>query len=144
MLGRTNDQATRERPAFTCRGKQVVELGAGYGLAGLAVAACTGASGVVLMNGNPQVLDSESPASDLKTGARVLVFWSSFSCALGSLCSLPRGRINPLGIMLLIVCFKLLFVSELSTVVHQRRASSSLTFFEFLQMDLYERSPKKL
>jgi hypothetical protein len=99
MLGRTKDRATREQPAFTCRGKRVIELGAGYGLAGLAVAACTGASEVVLTDGNPQVLDGELPASDLRTGLTVRVFWSCFSRAPGSLCSLPRDRFIPLGIM---------------------------------------------
>jgi hypothetical protein len=70
----------------------VIELGAGYGLAGLAVAACTGASKVVLTDGNPQVLDGEFPASDLRTRLRVLVFWSCFYRAPGSLCSLPHDR----------------------------------------------------
>jgi 16S rRNA G527 N7-methylase RsmG len=37
--------------------KRVIELGAGYGLAGLAIAACTEASEVLLTDGNPQVVD---------------------------------------------------------------------------------------
>eukprot|EP00899_Mesostigma_viride_P020062 jgi/Mesvir1/28057/Mv04657-RA.1 len=39
------------------RGKNVIELGAGYGLAGMAVAACTGASRVLLTDGNPLVVE---------------------------------------------------------------------------------------
>jgi calmodulin-lysine N-methyltransferase len=39
------------------RKKRVIELGAGYGLAGLAIAACTEASEVLLTDGNPQVVD---------------------------------------------------------------------------------------
>ncbi len=42
---------------FSCRKKRVIELGAGYGLAGLAIAACTEASEVLLTDGNPQVVD---------------------------------------------------------------------------------------
>lgn len=42
-----------------CRGRRILELGAGYGLAGLAVAACTEAREVVLTDGNPQVMDGE-------------------------------------------------------------------------------------
>lgn len=37
--------------------KRILELGSGYGLAGLAVAACTDASEVVISDGNPQVAD---------------------------------------------------------------------------------------
>lgn len=37
-------------------GKSVVELGAGYGLGGLAIASCTDATEVVITDGNPQVV----------------------------------------------------------------------------------------
>lgn len=39
------------------RNKRVVEVGSGYGLAGLVIAACTDAAEVVLTDGNPQVID---------------------------------------------------------------------------------------
>eukprot|EP01018_Ginkgo_biloba_P018651 Gb_35298 [translate_table: standard] len=39
------------------RNKRVLELGSGYGLAGLAIAACTEAAEVVISDGNPQVVD---------------------------------------------------------------------------------------
>ena len=35
----------------------MIELGAGYGLAGLAIAACTEASEVLITDGNPQVIE---------------------------------------------------------------------------------------
>lgn len=35
----------------------MIELGAGYGLAGLVIAAVTDASEVVISDGNPQVVD---------------------------------------------------------------------------------------
>ncbi|GAQ82986.1 hypothetical protein KFL_001310160 [Klebsormidium nitens] len=40
------------------QGRRVLELGAGYGLAGLAVAACTEAGEVVITDGNPQVVNA--------------------------------------------------------------------------------------
>lgn len=40
-----------------CRGKRVIELGSGYGLAGLVIAAATEASQVVISDGNPQVVN---------------------------------------------------------------------------------------
>ncbi|XP_018451504.1 calmodulin-lysine N-methyltransferase isoform X2 [Raphanus sativus] len=39
------------------RGKRVIELGSGYGLAGLVIAATTQASQVVISDGNPQVVN---------------------------------------------------------------------------------------
>ncbi|KAE8715934.1 putative Zeamatin precursor [Hibiscus syriacus] len=39
------------------RSKRVIELGSGYGLAGLAIAAATEALEVVISDGNPQVVD---------------------------------------------------------------------------------------
>ncbi|KAF3529195.1 hypothetical protein DY000_02036460 [Brassica cretica] len=39
------------------RGKRVIELGSGYGLAGLVIAAATEASQVVISDGNPQVVN---------------------------------------------------------------------------------------
>lgn len=39
------------------RNKRVLELGSGYGLGGLAIAACTDAAEVVLTDGNPQVIE---------------------------------------------------------------------------------------
>jgi len=39
------------------RSKKVIELGSGYGLAGFVIAAATGASEVVITDGNPQVVD---------------------------------------------------------------------------------------
>ncbi|KAH0463120.1 hypothetical protein IEQ34_007702 [Dendrobium chrysotoxum] len=39
------------------RSKRVLELGSGYGLAGLAIAASTDAFEVVISDGNPQVID---------------------------------------------------------------------------------------
>jgi calmodulin-lysine N-methyltransferase len=38
------------------RSKKVLELGSGYGLAGLAVAASTNAAEVIISDGNPQVV----------------------------------------------------------------------------------------
>ena len=43
-------------PNFS-RYKRVIELGSGYGLAGLVIAAITEASEVVISDGNPQVVD---------------------------------------------------------------------------------------
>ena len=40
-----------------CRGKRVIELGSGYGLAGLVIAAATEASEVVVSDENPQVVN---------------------------------------------------------------------------------------
>lgn len=40
------------------RSKKVIELGSGYGLAGLVIAATTEALEVVISDGNPQVVDS--------------------------------------------------------------------------------------
>lgn len=39
------------------RGKRVIELGSGYGLAGLVIAMVTEASEVVISDGNPLVVD---------------------------------------------------------------------------------------
>jgi calmodulin-lysine N-methyltransferase len=39
------------------RAKKVLELGSGYGLAGLVIAACTNADEVVISDGNPQVVE---------------------------------------------------------------------------------------
>ncbi|XP_051117426.1 calmodulin-lysine N-methyltransferase [Andrographis paniculata] len=39
------------------RGKKIIELGSGYGLAGLVIAMATEASEVVISDGNPQVVD---------------------------------------------------------------------------------------
>uniref|UniRef100_A0A1J3GJ35 Calmodulin-lysine N-methyltransferase n=1 Tax=Noccaea caerulescens TaxID=107243 RepID=A0A1J3GJ35_NOCCA len=39
------------------RGKKVIELGSGYGLAGLVIAAATEASQVIISDGNPQVVN---------------------------------------------------------------------------------------
>jgi len=39
------------------RNKRVLELGSGYGLAGLSIAACTDAAEVVISDGNPQVVE---------------------------------------------------------------------------------------
>ncbi|KAK6237315.1 hypothetical protein QUC31_002784 [Theobroma cacao] len=43
--------------AYMFRSKRVIELGSGYGLAGLAIAAATEALEVVISDGNPQVVD---------------------------------------------------------------------------------------
>ena len=43
-------------PLFV-RSKKVIELGSGYGLAGLVIAAVTDALEVVISDGNPQVVD---------------------------------------------------------------------------------------
>lgn len=39
------------------RSKKVLELGSGYGLAGLIIGACTNADEVVISDGNPQVVE---------------------------------------------------------------------------------------
>lgn len=39
------------------RSKRVIELGSGYGLAGLVIATVSEASEVVISDGNPQVVD---------------------------------------------------------------------------------------
>ena len=39
------------------RSKKVIELGSGYGLAGLVIAAVTDALEIVISDGNPQVVD---------------------------------------------------------------------------------------
>ncbi|KAI5054822.1 hypothetical protein GOP47_0029967 [Adiantum capillus-veneris] len=43
------------------RNARVLELGSGYGLGGLAIAACTEAAEVVLTDGNPQIIESLKP-----------------------------------------------------------------------------------
>lgn len=43
-------------PLFA-RSKKVIELGSGYGLAGLVIAAVTDALEIVISDGNPQVVD---------------------------------------------------------------------------------------
>lgn len=40
------------------RSKKVIELGSGYGLAGLVIAAVTDALEIVISDGNPRVVDS--------------------------------------------------------------------------------------
>lgn len=42
---------------ISSRSKRILELGSGYGLAGLAIAASTNASEVIISDGNPQVVD---------------------------------------------------------------------------------------
>lgn len=39
------------------RSKRVIELGSGYGLAGLVIAAATEASEIIISDGNPQVVN---------------------------------------------------------------------------------------
>ncbi|CAN1226930.1 Calmodulin-lysine N-methyltransferase [Linum perenne] len=51
------------------RSKRVIELGAGYGLAGLVIAAISEASEVVISDGNPQVVDYIQRNIDANTGA---------------------------------------------------------------------------
>ncbi|KAE8010628.1 hypothetical protein FH972_006983 [Carpinus fangiana] len=51
------------------RYKRVIELGSGYGLAGLVIAAITEASEVVISDGNPQVVDYIQRNIDANTGA---------------------------------------------------------------------------
>lgn len=51
------------------RSKRVLELGAGYGLAGLVIAASTDASEVVVSDGNPQVVDYIQRNIDANSGA---------------------------------------------------------------------------
>lgn len=43
--------------SYFSRSKRVIELGSGYGLAGLVIAATTEALEVVISDGNPQVVD---------------------------------------------------------------------------------------
>lgn len=54
------------------RSKRVLELGSGYGLAGLAIAATTEASEVVISDGNPQVVDCILPSV-------LMLLYASFS-----------------------------------------------------------------
>ncbi|XVF62195.1 hypothetical protein PTKIN_Ptkin08bG0197700 [Pterospermum kingtungense] len=51
------------------RSKRVIELGSGYGLAGLAIAAATEASEVVISDGNPQVVDYIQHNINMNSGA---------------------------------------------------------------------------
>ncbi|CAN0918766.1 Calmodulin-lysine N-methyltransferase [Linum grandiflorum] len=51
------------------RSKRVIELGAGYGLAGLVIAAISEASEVVISDGNPQVVDYIQRNIDANSGA---------------------------------------------------------------------------
>ncbi|KAB1199449.1 Calmodulin-lysine N-methyltransferase [Morella rubra] len=51
------------------RYKRVIELGSGYGLAGLVIAAITEASEVVISDGNPQVVDYIQHNIDANSGA---------------------------------------------------------------------------
>eukprot|EP00257_Ricinus_communis_P021618 XP_015581149.1 calmodulin-lysine N-methyltransferase [Ricinus communis] len=51
------------------RSKTVIELGSGYGLAGLIIAATTEASEVVISDGNPQVVDYIQRNIDANSGA---------------------------------------------------------------------------
>ncbi|XP_047168439.1 calmodulin-lysine N-methyltransferase [Vigna umbellata] len=51
------------------RSKKVIELGSGYGLAGFVIAAATGASEVVISDGNPQVVDYTQRNIEANTGA---------------------------------------------------------------------------
>ncbi|KAK1325482.1 hypothetical protein QJS10_CPA01g00406 [Acorus calamus] len=50
------------------RGKRVLELGSGYGLAGLAIAACTDAQKVVISDGNPEVINYVQRSIDFNAG----------------------------------------------------------------------------
>jgi tRNA1(Val) A37 N6-methylase TrmN6 len=56
------------------RSKKVLELGSGYGLAGLAVAASTNAAEVVISDGNPQVVGCIL----LKSFHAQIIFFASF------------------------------------------------------------------
>ncbi|XP_057994182.1 calmodulin-lysine N-methyltransferase isoform X3 [Hevea brasiliensis] len=51
------------------RSKRVIELGSGYGLAGLVIAATTEAVEVVISDGNPQVVDYIQHNMDTNSGA---------------------------------------------------------------------------
>ncbi|XWS33871.1 hypothetical protein CRYUN_Cryun22dG0120100 [Craigia yunnanensis] len=51
------------------RSKRVIELGSGYGLAGLAIAAATEALEVVISDGNPQVVDYIQHNININSGA---------------------------------------------------------------------------
>ncbi|KAK2656997.1 hypothetical protein Ddye_010049 [Dipteronia dyeriana] len=51
------------------RSKRVIELGSGYGLAGLVIAATTKALEVVISDGNPQVVDYIQRNIDINSGA---------------------------------------------------------------------------
>ncbi|CAK9211174.1 unnamed protein product [Sphagnum troendelagicum] len=72
--------------------KRVIELGAGYGLAGLAIAACTEASEVLITDGNPQVVDyiqtnieaNRGVVGDTKVSACML-HWSRHQVAMPQL-----------------------------------------------------------
>ncbi|KAK7346342.1 hypothetical protein VNO80_20859 [Phaseolus coccineus] len=55
--------------ADTFRFKKVIELGSGYGLAGFVIAAATGASEVVISDGNPQVVDYTQRNIEANSGA---------------------------------------------------------------------------
>ncbi|KAG0575381.1 hypothetical protein KC19_5G000600 [Ceratodon purpureus] len=77
---------------LTLRNKRVIELGSGYGLAGLAIAACTEASEVLLTDGNPQVVEyirknmteSSGLFGDTKVRA-CIVHWSRHQAAMPGL-----------------------------------------------------------
>ncbi|KAK4783800.1 hypothetical protein SAY86_018168 [Trapa natans] len=51
------------------RSKRVIELGSGYGLAGLVIAAATEASEIVITDGNPQVVDYIQHNIQVNSGA---------------------------------------------------------------------------
>ncbi|KAL9241426.1 hypothetical protein vseg_015541 [Gypsophila vaccaria] len=51
------------------RGKNVIELGAGYGLAGLVIATVSEASEIVISDGNPQVVDYIQKSTAANSGA---------------------------------------------------------------------------
>ncbi|XP_021300879.1 calmodulin-lysine N-methyltransferase isoform X2 [Herrania umbratica] len=55
--------------AYMFRSKRVIELGSGYGLAGLAIAAATEALEVVISDGNPQVVDYIQHNINMNSGA---------------------------------------------------------------------------
>ncbi|KAK6288199.1 hypothetical protein POUND7_014378 [Theobroma cacao] len=55
--------------AYMFRFKRVIELGSGYGLAGLAIAAATEALEVVISDGNPQVVDYIQHNINMNSGA---------------------------------------------------------------------------
>ncbi|KAH9325699.1 hypothetical protein KI387_005877, partial [Taxus chinensis] len=73
------------------RNKRVLELGSGYGLAGLSIAACTDSSEVVISDGNPQVVDYIQNNIDANMGffgttkvTSLLLHWSQGEvCHLG-------------------------------------------------------------